>query len=393
MTRFFPSERIGRPQFLAGFLLLVFLGECLWLIRHEPAALAGGTVFERIPTDIVDGGAANGRDGGHRASGELDPEHSPLFYWLASVPAAVLGLSPASPLWLPATRAPYLLVGLLLGASLWYVSRRLYGNAGGYTALALYCSSPALIRAAALWLAPRNLPAVWGSFGAVFTAMALSHTLYAPREVILWNWRRILLLAVAIALSIGCQFSLVVVVPVLLVFMLYLAPERKGAALAILATSLAMAGVLLWAAYSFRAGLFWAGLKQAQWVEASGLSLRMPGAYLALVRELAESGPVVVLLAVVSLVVYVVWPRSRYFGNTAPLLVSLLFLALRLVTPHTPDAVWSLAAVVFLLVFIAGIAADVLETGSRGPIQALIVGLVAANWAWNLVALAGISRF
>ena len=37
---------------------------------------------------------------------------------------------------------PYLIFGLLLGGSLWYVARRLFGNAGGYVALALYCFSP-----------------------------------------------------------------------------------------------------------------------------------------------------------------------------------------------------------------------------------------------------------
>src|SRR6202166_2310342 len=80
-------------------------------------------------------------------------------------------------------RAPYVLFGVLLGASLWYVSRRLYGNSGGYIALALYCFSPAVVRSSALWLAGPDIAAVWGTFGAVFAAIAVSHTLYAPREV------------------------------------------------------------------------------------------------------------------------------------------------------------------------------------------------------------------
>ena len=33
-------------------------------------------------------------------------------------------------------RLPFVLIGLLVGGSLWYVARRLYGNAGGYVALA-----------------------------------------------------------------------------------------------------------------------------------------------------------------------------------------------------------------------------------------------------------------
>ena len=53
--------------------------------------------------------------------------------------------------WLPESlqpllaATPYLFFGVMLGASLWYVARRLYGNPGGYIALALYCFSPAMI--------------------------------------------------------------------------------------------------------------------------------------------------------------------------------------------------------------------------------------------------------
>ena len=96
----------------------------------------------------------------------------------------------------------------MLGASLWYVARRLYGNAGGYIALALYCFSPAMIVNAAGAQSLGEMGAVWGAFGTVFTAIAVAHTLYAPREVVLWNWRRILLLGLSLALAAGNQFSL-----------------------------------------------------------------------------------------------------------------------------------------------------------------------------------------
>ena len=79
--------------------------------------------------------------------------------------------------------------------------------------------------------------AAWGAFGAIFTAIAVAHTLYAPREVVLWNWRRIMLLGLSLALAVGSQFSLIVVVPVALAFMLYLAPTRRMAALAIWAVA------------------------------------------------------------------------------------------------------------------------------------------------------------
>jgi hypothetical protein len=42
-------------------------------------------------------------------------------------------------------RMPFLLAGALLGAGMWWVTRRLYGNLGGYTALSLYCFSPAVL--------------------------------------------------------------------------------------------------------------------------------------------------------------------------------------------------------------------------------------------------------
>jgi hypothetical protein len=128
---------------------------------------------------------------------------------------------------------PLLGFGLLLGASLWYVSRLLFGNAGGYVALALYCFSPGIVRSSAIWSAEPEIGAAWGAFGAIFTAIAVAHTLYAPREVILWNWRRIMLLGLSLALAVVSQFSLIVVVPAALAFMLYLAPTRRLAALAI----------------------------------------------------------------------------------------------------------------------------------------------------------------
>jgi len=35
MTRFFTRERFGRPQFLAGILLLCFFAQAIWLVHSE----------------------------------------------------------------------------------------------------------------------------------------------------------------------------------------------------------------------------------------------------------------------------------------------------------------------------------------------------------------------
>jgi len=292
---------------------------------------------------------------------------------------AVLGVAPASGFGLWLTHAPYVLFGVLLGASVWYVSRRLYGNAGGYIALALYCFSPAVVRSSALWVAPPDVAAAWGTFGAVFTAIAVSHTLYAPREVVLWNYRRIVLLGISLTLAVGSQFSLALMIPVLLVFMLYLAPERRSAALVILCAACAVGLALLFAAYFFHPGVFLQSVKHARLLTVSAAALGMQGAYLQVLKEIASSGPVLAVLVPAALLTYALWRRSRYFGNTAPLLIALLFLALRVASPHNSDSVFSLIGVVFLFVFVAGVMADLLETTGRELTVAVVTGLLAAN--------------
>jgi hypothetical protein len=309
---------------------------------------------------------------------------------IGATPVAIFGVAPDSWLWVWLTRAPYILFGVLLGASVWYVSRRLYGNAGGYIALALYCFSPAVVRSSALWLAGPDIAGAWGTFGAVFTAIAVSHTLYAPREVVLWNWRRIVLLGISLALAAGSQFSLVLVIPVLLVFMLYLAPGRRSAALVILCAASAVGLALLFTAYFFHLGIFWQSLKHARLLSGSMAALGMKGAYLQMLTEVRASGPVLVLLVPAALVTFILLRRSRYFGNSAPLLMALLFLAQRVASPHDRDSVFALIGVVFLFVFVAGILADLLETQARELTAAVLTGLIAANALWSLIRLAGI---
>jgi hypothetical protein len=74
---------------------------------------------------------------------------------------------------------------------------------------------------------------------------------------------------------------------------------------------------------------------------------------------LVPGGWIEVVAFVSCLVVFIAWPRSRYFGNAAPLIVALLI-------PWWPgqflpgaSAVWALP---FAFVFIGGIYADLLET-------------------------------
>jgi hypothetical protein len=410
MDKFLTRERFGQPQVLAGFLLLGFLAQCGWLLARgtAPLEMDAPHVFRAVEGlqqwsgQSIAGTPSLARiESGTPAPPEVDhnqgydPNHSPLWYLLASVP--LLGWNGNAEAgsfhyWGWLARAPYLIFGVLLGASLWYVSRRLYGNAGGYVALALYCVSPTMLRGSTLYFAQPEMGAVWGTFGAVFTAIAVAHTLYAPREVVMWNWRRILLLGLSLALAIGCQFSLIVLLPIALGFMLYLAPGRRQAALAIWGAAVFVAFLLLSASYLFRPDVMWQSMRHAHFFGISWQAFRMPGAYRQILQQIGQAGPALLVAIPAALIAYCAWRRPRYFGNTAPLLVAVLFLLLALTFPHYPGFGFHLMAMPFLFVFIAGIAADLLETRQRNLVMACVWGLLLANALWNLAELARVGR-
>jgi hypothetical protein len=407
LERIFTRERFGRPQFMAGGLLLVFLVQCGWLVAVRASKVradefmritegSGQWLGERIAgTPYVLKSAPKTIEDAHGEPSEnelyYNPDRSPLWYLIAAAPNVafvhILHLD-SFRIWGWLAALPYLIFGALLGASVWYVARRLYGNAGGYIALSLYCFSPGIIQTSALWFRSGEIGMAWGAFGAVFTAIAVAHTLYAPREVVLWNWRRILLMAVSLVLAIGSQFSLVVVVPVALGFMLYLAPARMPAALTIWFSACALAFFLLYAAYFFHGGVFWQGLRHAGFFGLSWQAFTMPGAYKEMILLLGQNSPALLVAVPAALVTYFAWPRTRYFGNTAPLLVAVLLLILAVGTPHFPGLGFHLAAVPFLFVFVAGISADLLETPQRGLVGSCLLGLLTANAIWNLWQLA-----
>ncbi len=417
MLRFFSRERFGRPQVLAACLLLVFLAQCLWLVGKggrpgtvdlaEIYRLQRGSAFWNgrgapeinilvAPPTPEKERIAKESDASLRPGLEsrgYDAYHSQLWYLIAAAPLWLrpVSLQPENIRALHWSAAlPHLMFGLLLGASLWYVARRLFGNVGGYVALALYCFSPGIVRSCALWSAEPEVGAAWGAFGAIFTAIAVAHTLYAPREVVLWNWRRIVLLGLSLSLAVGSQFSLIVVVPIALGFMLYLAPTRRLAALAIWAVACGIALLLAYASYFFHARAFWQGIRHASFLGIFGKAYAMPKAYHQVLAQLGQSSPALVVALPVALITYFAWPRARYFGNSAPLLVAALFLVLGLGTPHYPGLGFQFMAVPFLFVFVAGIAADLLETRYREIAMAAIWGLLTANAAWNLWELARI---
>ena len=410
MSRFFTRERFATPQVIAGLLLLIFLSQCAWLIRRklqttnidndELFVLEAGlrawhgkpllsqTMVAAAHPDVMN--PASGETGAETVSGDFDPNHSPLYYLVAAAPLLVWSgeLRTESALsWRWLAYVPFLFFGVMLGASLWYVARRLYGNLGGYFALVLYCFAPGLIRSSASWYAKPEMGAAWGAFGSVFTAIAVSHTLYAPREVVLWNWRRIVLLGISLALAIGSQFSMLVLVPLVLGLLLYLAPERRMAGLVIWAAACGIALVLVFASYGFQPEAFWHGMKHARFFPYSFSAFGVWPLYRDLFGELGQICPALIIAVPVTLIAYAWWPRARYFGNAAPLLCAALFLALGLSTVDYPGLGLRLIAVPFLFLFAAGVTSDLLETRSRSLVQACACGLLAAYAAWSLMEL------
>ncbi len=411
MAKFFMRERFGHPQFVAGGLLLLLALQALWLIGRgsRPQEVDAAELY-RVQEGLLQlrqGTVAGTPSMARMEAGEsvplevednegYDPNHSPLWYLIAASPLTAWSPHGKNPnfvlnYWGWLARVPYLFFGVLLGASLWYVARRLYGNQGGYIALMLYCFAPGIVRGSALWLTQPEMGAAWGTFGTIFTAIAVAHTLYAPREVVLWNWRRILLLGLSLALAIGTQFSLVVLLPLALAFMLYVAPTRRGPAIAIWLAASFVASFLIYAAYGFHAGILWQGLRHAQFLGFTSRTFGMIDAYRATLAELQQTAPALLIALPAALFTYALWPRTRYFGNTAPLLVATLLLLLGFCSPHYPGFGFQVMAVPFFFVFIAGVAADLLETSERKFVALCVWGLLGLTAAWNILQLVKVS--
>lgn len=410
MPRFFTRERFGRPQLLAALLLLAFLAQACWLVHAELGlvqgldsseasrigegwkqwhgrGIAAAPITEPPGTSIVDPFFSD-------QSG-FDTEHAPLLYLATAAPLLAWPHdldAETSPYWRWLPKLPFLACGVFLGASLWYVARRLCGNPGGLVALTLYCFSPSLIQASAVWHTEPEILAAWGAFGTIFTAIAVAHTLYAPREVVLWNWRRILLLGISMAIAVGSQFSLIVVAPLALAFLLYVAPVRRIAGLVIWIAACAIGVALLFAVYFFHPHAFVDSMHHASFWGATWRGFIVPGVYKQVGVQITRACPALVLVLPVSLVTYVLWPRTRYFGNTAPLLMAVLFIALGMAHPDLAAAGFLMASVPFIFIFVSGVLADLMETSYRPLILACVLALLITYVARTLMALSQVGR-
>jgi hypothetical protein len=374
MPRLF-GERIRLPQVLAAFLLCVFLAQCLWFVSRVTLAENEGLILQAGAAQLHGQWMAN------------SPLHSPLVPLLASLPVVSKDTSNAYLMgqyrWV--VRGAFLFMGVMLGGSLWYVARRLYGNTGGYIALLLYIFSPFIVIRSSL-LQP-DIAAAWGAFGLIFTGIAVAHTLYAPREVVLWNWKRILLMGISVGIAIGAQYSMACLLLLALIFMLWLAPVRRGAAVAIWVAACVIGLVVLSFTFVPHSLQVFTAMRHATWAEFDFSDLVRMSSYRLIGHFYWDNSAPVLLLTLVSLVTYAVWPRVRYFGTTAPLLATLVCIFLGLAMPQAGGTLFLPVSLPFLYVFIAGVFTDLLDTKYSTAIAGGLVGAILTHGIASLMGL------
>jgi hypothetical protein len=250
-------------------------------------------------------------------------------------------------------RLPFLFCGCVLGAGLWWVTRRLYGNLGGYVALALYCFSPAVLRAC---VSPNpDIFAALGVYGGIYTCIGVAHAMQGPRR----KWRpRIILLTVLFAIAAAAHIAALPVTALLgLVLMIWIAEGRRSLLLPVVLLASAGALVLLFACYGFSPDAFSYIFRSA----AGFLSVSFMPAH-RFFSSFSNAG--IIVAAAASALLYLGVRRSRYFGNTAPLLCFLVLIPLVTTGVQATPWLWSLP---FLLTFAGGVFADAFES-QRGKI-------------------------
>jgi hypothetical protein len=88
--------------------------------------------------------------------------------------------------------------------------------------------------------------------------------------------------------------------------------------------------------------------------------------------------------AMVAFVFYVALRRARYFGNTVPLVIFALVALLVTTGTQGQPFLWALP---FLLTFVGGVFADLLETRQRRAFAAMAIALTVTQAATSIAGL------
>ena len=258
-------------------------------------------------------------------------------------------------------RLPFLFAGCLLGGCIWWVSRRLYGNLGGYTALALYCFSPAVLRAC---VAPNTeVLAALGVYGGVYTCIGVAHAMQGPRK----KWRpRMVLLTLLFGVAAAAHIAALPVVALLgLLLMLWVAEGHRSQALPVVMMAPAGALVVLFACYGFSPDAFSYVFRSESGFVWFSLE---PGRRF--LSSLGNAG--ITVAAGAALALYLGLRRSRYFGNTTPLLCALALMTMVMTGSQGTPWLWALP---FLVTFVGGVFADAYE-GPRARLAVAAGGAI-----------------
>jgi hypothetical protein len=200
-------------------------------------------------------------------------------------------------------------------------------------------------------------------YAGVYTCIGVAHAMQGPRR----RWRpRIVLLTVTLGVAAAAHIAALPVAALLgLAAMLWVAEGRRSQVLPVMLMATAGALLLLFACYGFSpdafsyvfrsaAGFLWFSLDPARRFFAT----------------LANAG--ITVAAAAALLLYLGLRRSRFFGNTAPLLCFLVLMLL--VMTGAPGSPW-LWALPFLLTFVGGVFADAYE-GPRGRLAMGAAGAI-----------------
>ena len=129
-------------------------------------------------------------------------------------------------------------------------------------------------------------------------------------------------------------------------------------------------------------------MRHAAFWGATWRGFAVPGVYKEIAVQLARSSPALAMAIPIAALTYVFWPRTRYFGNSAPLLVALLFIVLGMAHPHVGGAGFILAATPFLFIFVSGVLADLMETANGPLVTACVFTVLGISCLWTVIKLA-----
>lgn len=387
------------PQRIAAVMLALFLAQGLWLVAHQELtasdyqyARCGREIWENAsPITGYYTSCGNIHDGilTYRAAGlpltlnylfehALDFTRKPEDRIVqTNVPPTNWELRHQLTHVLILLRLPFLLAGCVLGAALWWVTRRLFGNWGGYLALGLYAFTPGIL-AACVSPNPEIMGAL-GLYGGFYSCIGVAHSMQGPCK----SWRpRLILLVAAFAVAAASHIVLLPLVALFgLLAMFWIAEGKRGEVLPVILLSSFAAVLLLFAAYGFSIQGF-SGLLQS----GSARLTFSADPLLHLVSSIQDAG--ITLAAAAALLFFALIRRSQYFGNTTPLLVFSGLILLVTTGTQSQPWIWSMP---FLLTFTAGVFADVFE-GPRGKFAlaaaAVTVSLQAVICILSLPGLA-----